>query len=690
MFNFYRIWSKSVEGAVAVANRISVLLTTEGTYPFHQGGVSTWCDMLLKRLKTIDFYVMSILTDPFVTQKFELPPGTELTKVPLWGTEEPNEHLSQLFSTTYLAKKRTDDSVVEKRFLPLFVELVKEIISRDKNAYYAADVIVQLYDLFTEYDYKMVFKSQLTWNSYKKIMLEAVANPASGFDEPDIYCLIQSLGWVYRFFNIINTPIPKTSVSHSSAAAFCSLPCVVAKLKYGTPFLLTEHGVYLREQYLALSKHGYPSFLNTFLIRLVHTMTNLSYTYANQISPVCEYNTRWEAEMTNRHERIEVIYNGVDHGVFTSVKPVNHERPTVVTVARVDPIKDLISLLKAAAMVRKKIPNVRFLVYGSVTVPQYYERCLETRDALELQGTVEFLGHTSDMVKAYESGDVVALTSISEAFPYTVVEAMLAGKPVVTTDVGGIPEAVGTTGIVVPPSNPEALATGLQMLLNNPELCRTMGEEARERALNLFTLDDSLSKYLKSYIKLAIGAHEVTASARTSLTRGHNASATESAAQPVMSKLFSGGTQHLYAERAFALLDMGETEEAKAMLRLAIEAERYSHATPVLVCQLAELEFWTGHTEVAHKLQIQSEALATLIAKREQRTYAERGYGLKEWGYLRQAAEQFRYALQAAPDSSVAPVLCYELSSLSYQAGKAHQGKLEEDKAMLISALRGR
>src|SRR5579875_4022045 len=105
-----REWSGLVDQERA--GRISVFLSTEGTYPFHQGGVSTWCDMLVKRLKHVDYTILSIITDPFVTQKFELPKGVRLIKIPLWGTEEPSEHLDVRFSSTYLAKKRTTSHVI--------------------------------------------------------------------------------------------------------------------------------------------------------------------------------------------------------------------------------------------------------------------------------------------------------------------------------------------------------------------------------------------------------------------------------------------------------------------------------------------------------------------------------------------------------------------------------------------------
>src|SRR4029079_6767906 len=99
---------------------------------------------------------------------------------------------------------------------------------------------------------------------------------------------------LYRLLLPLAIDVPHVDVTHSSAAAFCSLPCVMAKLRDGTPFLLTEHGVYLREQYLHLDRNARSPFSRWFLSRLTTAIVDLSYAFADQISPVCEYNTRWE------------------------------------------------------------------------------------------------------------------------------------------------------------------------------------------------------------------------------------------------------------------------------------------------------------------------------------------------------------------------------------------------------------
>ncbi|MEW5865675.1 MAG: DUF3492 domain-containing protein, partial [Bacillota bacterium] len=238
-----------------MSNSIRVMLATEGTYPFHRGGVSTWCDVLIKRIPSVEFVVYSILMNPFVRQKFELPPQHKLVKVPLWGTEEPSEHLTDIpFSKIYLAKLRTDERVIQEHFLPLFNVVVEEILHPEKNSSRLGHTLHEMYKYFREYDYHKTFKSPLVWNAFKEITIsKARQQGTSRFEMPNVFDLTQSMGWLYRFFVVLNTPLPKVDVVHSAAAAVCGIPCVIAKLDGNVPFLLTEHGVYLREQYISLA-----------------------------------------------------------------------------------------------------------------------------------------------------------------------------------------------------------------------------------------------------------------------------------------------------------------------------------------------------------------------------------------------------------------------------------------------------
>lgn len=559
-----------------MAGKIKVMLSTEGTYPFHQGGVSTWCDILVQKMPEYEFVLYSIIMNPYVTQKFTLPPNTKLIKVPLWGTEEPSENLTIPFSQVFLSKRRTTPKVIKEEFMPLFTELIDEFAAKVKNSARLGRVLLKLHDFFEEYEYKAAFKSKIVWECFKEQVLKLTLEPDSGLDEPNIFALTQSLGWIYRFLNVINTPIPEVDVAHSSAAAFCGIPCVLAKLKYGTPFILTEHGVYLREQYFSLSSRGYISYMNTFLIRMIQSVTSLNYFYADQVSPVCNYNTRWEKQFGVREKNIKVIYNGVDKDVYAPGNYIRTDKsPTVVSVARIDPLKDIKTLLQSAALLVKKIPDVKFLVYGSVSVESYYKECMELKASLGLGDNFVFKGHTSDVPAAYRSGDIVVLSSISEAFPYSVVEAMLTGKPVVATDVGGIKEALGDGGILVEPRNPQQLSDGMEKLLSDNLLREEMAQEARDRALNFFTLDRVLEMYNLSYGALAAGN-----------LRSH--------AFAVRIK-----RQQIVLERAYALADAGFNIEAIHQFKEVLAMKPPKHLVPVILGEVSNLMLKEGMLEEA-------------------------------------------------------------------------------------------
>jgi polysaccharide biosynthesis protein PelF len=571
---------------VNVDNKIKVMLSTEGTYPFHHGGVSTWCDSLVKNLHNeLDFVLYSIMMNPFVTQKFDLPKNVQLIKVPLWGTEEPSEHLNIPFSKVYISKKRTTDNIIKTEFLPLFNDLISEVVSNEKNPQKFGETLYALYQYFQEYEYKKSFKSEHTWNLYKNYIIKAADNDVNKMGQHGPYSMVQSLGWIYRFMTVLNTPVPKVNVTHSAAAAFCGIPCVISKFQDNTHFILTEHGVYLREQYLSLSTRGYTNFLNTFLIRFIHSVVNLNYFYADQVSPVCNYNTRWEERLGVLSEKIHVIYNGVDNNTLTSkANSTSNKYPTIVSIARIDPVKDITSLLEAAYIVKEEIPEVRFIVYGSITVPSYYEECLELKDKLNLGESFIFAGHTNDVTSAYNSGDIVVLSSISEGFPYSVVEAMMVGKPIISTDVGGVKEALADSGVLIPPREPKVMANEIIKLIKNPRLRTAMAEKTRVRALNYFTMKRARELYLKSYIKAALTSVKITDNENASLN------------VVVDNKKKN---QDLLMQRGYALLEYGLYKDAISELRKAIFEDSSSPAVPIILMKIADAYNFLGEYDKA-------------------------------------------------------------------------------------------
>jgi glycosyltransferase involved in cell wall biosynthesis len=490
---------------------ISVLLTTEGTYPHNAGGVSTWCDALIRNTPDVHYTILPIMMNPHIELRFEPPANTRrVINVPLWGIEEPAEFLTEItFATLHLRKRETTDSIVEKLFVPVFDRLLDAINSGGEQSAAFGSVLVEMEEYFRAHDYNKTFKSRPVWDAFRanmerfsRRMTDAHRLPGPDFQHPSVFDLTESLRWLYRFLLVLNVRVPVTAVTHSTAAAFCGIPCITAKVRNGTPMVLTEHGIYLREQNLFLSRFHRLFFAKQFLLNLIGTVSRANYHFADVISPVCHYNTRWEVAQGVARDKIRVIYNGVDPDRFVP-PPVPPNGQLVVATARIDPLKDVETFLRMAALVRQSHPAARFVIYGSIGDPRYYARCLRLRAELGLHGAVELGREAPNVVAAYQSADVVVLTSISEAFPYSVLEAMSCGKAIVSTDVGGVREALEGSGALVPPGDPEALAAEVRRLLDDPALRASLGARGREAVLEKYRVDHTIARYLDLYTELA-------------------------------------------------------------------------------------------------------------------------------------------------------------------------------------------
>jgi glycosyltransferase involved in cell wall biosynthesis len=324
-------------------------------------------------------------------------------------------------------------------------------------------------------------------------------------------------------------------------AGNCSLVAVCAKLEHGAAFMLTEHGIYLREAYLAAAAKTDSLFLKLLRLRFARRITELSYAVADQISPCCDYNKRWELRLGAAPDRLKTLSYGVDTEQFKPDDASPRALPSVVVwVGRINPLKDLQTLIEAASLVRSERPDVKFELFGSAAGEDddYFQQMLELRTRLGLEHVVEFRGYTDQPAAAYHNGDVVVLSSVSEAFPYSILEAMLCGKPVVATAVGGVPEEIEGCGIVVEPRNPSDMARGLLEILNDPERCVELGRAARAKGVELYGLEQFTASHYTSYLRLAAEAGRTPNVQDAPLAQG---AAAVSAARPEKHLLLGSG-----------------------------------------------------------------------------------------------------------------------------------------------------
>lgn len=484
--------------------KYDVLLILEGTYPFNGGGVATWAHMLCNKIKNVDYSLYSINADFESKSKYVLSKSVKnVIQVPLWSPLEPQELISygKKFYNRIIKKEQDDAAEIATIFIPVFKRLLDVIF--DENAV-VTDIDTVIYDLwrfFQKHDYKKTMKSQIVWKTFCETVSEIIIK--ENHYSATLYDFTVGMRWLYRFLIPISIEIPKADISHLTISGFPVLPALILKYKYGTPIIVTEHGVFIRERLIAINSSEYSFFLKNFLIKFSETITKLAYYKADIILSVNKFNMVWERKYGADPDKIDVIYNGIDCNLFKpKPKPAHLEGiPTVVAAARIFELKDIITMIKSCGVVKKSIPNVKYLVYGDANaVPEYSAECRSLISELGLEENFILAGYHDKPHELFCEGDISILTSISEGFPYTVLESMSCGIPVVATDVGGVCEALDDTcGRVCKPRNHEEIGANVVALLNNETLRNQLGIAARKRVMTQFSVEKFIREYEDAY-----------------------------------------------------------------------------------------------------------------------------------------------------------------------------------------------
>jgi glycosyltransferase involved in cell wall biosynthesis len=474
-----------------------VLFLTSGTYPYYEGGVSTWANALLTSLPDYNFKIISLVSNPHVEMQYTTPRNVKkLEMLPIWGIIRPDEFsatpIRKLLDRMYVTRSRGIED-----FLRSFEKFLQAIASGGDKSHLLAESVVEMFEFLKDHDFRSVVRDKKFWQLFSSFM-EGDKN----FSSMSLRETLEICRTIVRYLEVLTVDVPKCQLIHSSIAGVVGFLAIIAKLRDDTPFILTEHGVYYRERLLQVTgKYGKGQ--KEFWIRFERALAILSYEYADMIAPVSKFNAQWETQLGAEQNKIRVIHNGVDTDKF---KPISINRisnaPTITVVTRIDRLKGILDLIPAMTTVREKVPNAKCLVYGSASDLEYAQLCVEARDKLGLSDSIHFMGFTKDTPNAFNSGDVVALPSISEGFPFALIEGMACAKASVATDVGGVGEALGESGVIVPPRDPTRLGEALANLLTDSEYSKRMGTAARDRTLNEYALPKFADEYRGVYKQL--------------------------------------------------------------------------------------------------------------------------------------------------------------------------------------------
>ncbi|MBI3736539.1 glycosyltransferase [Candidatus Sumerlaeota bacterium] len=194
--------------------------------------------------------------------------------------------------------------------------------------------------------------------------------------------------------------------------------------------------------------------------------------------------------------KIRMIHNGVVIEDFDMIDPsrqrlefdIKEGQIVITVIANLHPYKGHEDLINAVGELIHRFPNIQVLLPGRDQGMQ--TRLAEWIDKLSLNRHIRLLGERQDIPEILAISSIVVHPSHQEGFSNSILEGMIAGKPIVATNVGGNPEAVvhGVNGLIVPPKNPKELARALKLLIKDSKLRHDMGMASRERIQSEFSM----------------------------------------------------------------------------------------------------------------------------------------------------------------------------------------------------------
>jgi len=472
---------------------VRIALLAEGCYPFVTGGVSTWCDQLIRGLSEHEFDVVAVTGNSRERPALALPSNVRgLSIVPLWD-DAPVAH------------RRPAASVLAV-FLDLYRPFLRAALDPNGAQEDFTGALHGMFDFAQRSDLTAALQTDAATG-----LLPSVWADVHGGDLMTMRDAVEATELIEHFLRPLSTRAVEADLCHAVSNGLPALLAVTAKWTYGTPMVMSEHGVYLRERYLAFRTVRYRWSVKAVVLAVFRRLCATGYATADAITPVNVYNQRWETRHGADPDIIATAFNGILARDYPLAGP-EPEIPTIGWVGRVDPLKDLETLIRAFALVREQVPTAVLRLFGPTPGGnELYEELLRTLAAeLGLTDAVTFEGPIRPVTRAYAASTVVALSSISEGLPYTVMEAMMCGRATVSTEVGGIPELAGDAGMLVPPRDPTAFAAACVQLLTDENLRHRMAQQARERALGLFQLDNMLQSFRGVYGRVTTDVSEPT------------------------------------------------------------------------------------------------------------------------------------------------------------------------------------
>lgn len=417
-----------------VGREADICLLLEGTYPFVRGGVSSWVHQIITGMPDHTFYLIFIggqrenykklgyeLPENVVGMEMHyiLPEPTIAKKHPL-HTKNPNFELWERVISYFDTPNQ-----------PIPSELLKQFAQTVGNDPHAADDF-----LYSEESWEILVRRY-----------ESVDEEGSFVD----------YFWTYRTIYqplielcSIAMHLPKVKLFHSISTGYAGFLGALAHAVTAKPYLLTEHGIYTKERKIDLALASWISNKTDALDISMHTGMDLirkiwisffiqlgksAYQEAFKITALFEGNRERQISDGAPREKTKVIVNGIKTARFEEAYSLRPQTPphVVALVGRVVSIKDVKTFIRTIRGALSIYPDLEGWIVGPREEdPDYVRECESLVQSLGLQDHVKFTGN-QDVPKVMPKIGIMMLTSISEAQPLVLLEAMCAGIPCIVT-----------------------------------------------------------------------------------------------------------------------------------------------------------------------------------------------------------------------------------------------------------------
>jgi polysaccharide biosynthesis protein PelF len=492
---------------------VDVLLLLEGTFPYVSGGVSSWVNQIIRGFPEIRFGAIFLGSRPedYGDMRYALPDNlVHMDVAYLYENREnppiiPTQAPADIMADVEQLHEQLYSNLRHPGCLKLFAGLMDEAGPDGR--------LTQEVFLY----------SKSAWDFIKKSYRSRSSDPSF----VDYFWTIRTIHTPFWRLREVALRSPKARVYHAVSTGYAGILGLLLKHRHQRPFMLSEHGIYVKERKIDLYQAQWlkdnrsvferdPSRLSYFRqlwIRFFEHLGYLAYQSADDIVALYEANRQRQLMDGAPEERTCNIPNGIDIERFAPLRAQRPATPPPVLclIGRVVPIKDIKTFIRAVRGVVNRMPEVEAWIAGPEDeAPEYARECRELANQLGLQDKVKFLGF-QQLTELLPKVGLVVLSSISEALPLVILEGYAAGVPTLATDVGscsqlvnGLPgedAALGASGRVVRIADPEAMAQAALELLGDHAQWQRASEAAVRRVEKYYSQSMMFARYRALYEK---------------------------------------------------------------------------------------------------------------------------------------------------------------------------------------------